>query len=118
VLVYIWLALVVAADIAGATFAIRTKEKPARKIITFLAVATFFVSVCTFLYLGVVAQAASSLPFAQRVDAVVPWIRTGLCLSAAALLMSLFSVRKARICLVIASLGICFLWYGVGMAAV
>jgi hypothetical protein len=112
----LFLAVIVGAG-AGAVFSIRSDAKKTRRTVSLIAVHAVLISLGAFVYTTVGLNTAS-LSFFQRVDVVTPWIRAGLCLSLAAFVMSLFAVRRARLCLVVASLTISFIWLEAAMAAV
>jgi len=107
--------LVALAIVAAAVIAYRSSDPPLRRILTVLAIVGAVASGCTYLYMWSVAMRVSSLPLAGRADAISSWIGRGFILTVAVLVVSGFTVKGSRFCLVCVNLLLPLLWVGSGM---
>src|SRR5271167_1148168 len=106
--------LAVVGAAGGLAFALRANGQRFRRWVSIGASGLVLSSMGVFFYLPVLSDRFQRLSFSNRIDAAVPWVRSGLGLSLLALMAALVSVRYARLCLVLASLICLSLWYVIG----
>ncbi len=99
--------------LGGLAFVLRAEQRGLRRWLSIAASGLVLASMALFFYLPVLSDRFQHLSYFDRVDAAAPWVGSGLGFALLALVTAVFSVRNARVCLVLASCISMFLWFGI-----